>query len=254
MFRFRIPRLTLKLSESQQKALEIAMANHQLHLRRGDLKLGLYCPYCGMELIEGKTAKFESLEEHVSGYGYVSEKVGYTCVCSIGKNYHWIRTGESFFTGTDYHEPNMHTLTEAANSSFRASEVGIYHKGLGKMMSRRIHITKSHAIYLEKSTDVDSFGIPTKSWVELKLVIKSKHGGYMLGHFWIDTWKFLYNRMKFEINKYRRTGNRRLGSTIFDPSINRKFPYRSFERFAKIWWRKEYKEYLKLKEELKNER
>jgi hypothetical protein len=204
-----------------------------------------HCPVCKSEIIEGPRKRYQDLCEHVSDpNGEPSEKNTLICGNSYCKTHEyeifWDSDGDIYTNS--YHGSSTLNFIDDNNSPFgsrtRRANVEIYKKGLkDKTLLHPGLCLWFLRPYIEFNYTADNQGKVLKVKRSLKFLKKmDKTGSYCLAFYPVwRTWRFLNRQFKTKL----RNKNLELA---FTKSINRDWPYRTFEFYTKVFYFRKYRQ------------
>lgn len=214
----------------------------------------MLCPCCKSEIIKGDKARFQTSEEHVS-IPNATPPLRSTLVCSnsdcITRKHDtfWDWNGDRY-GGYDINESEFINSNDAPFGTIsRRLNVEIYKKGLKK--KKYLSPKWMFNIYqpvLEWNYKSNEDGEVLKKWISISYLKKDEQDGrFCLGvtPFW-RTHQFLWHRFKNNIKRYKKNKDSYFLKKAFEPSANRSWPYRAFEKIIQALYPSHYNEYLKL--------
>lgn len=172
------------------------------------------CPCCKSPIVEGKSEKYQTLDEHVSNPNSPSPSRP-TLVCSNSEcisqksDIFWDFHGDRY-GGYDLKDSDFINQNDAPFGSLsRRLNVEIYKKGL----KSKKYLSPAWCLWyyqpiLEHEYKADEQGKVLRHWIKIGFLKKDDRFGknycIVVIPFW-RTWKFLYSRFKRNIKSYRET-------------------------------------------------
>lgn len=208
------------------------------------------CPSCKSPVIITGQKEYETLSEHVSNPNLDSypQRDAYQCSdenCITKKNdIFWSYMGERYgVINNTFHDDHFFINKNDApfGSSQRKYNVEIYKKGLkDSIFLPNFLFFNQLKAFIEIDYVSNTNGDVLKRKFRLKFI--KKNGTLLIGA--VSMWKYLHRKFLMHINNYKETGDVDYLKQAFEPSKNKAWVFRWYNKFIKIFWRKLY---LKIK-------